>query len=104
MEYGYSVLMGIFAVVLFLYGLLITLSKDILLIPKNWASKTSDKKLYAKQFGKVIMLVSTAPLLSAGLALFGSFMMIPSIVVLIGGIIGGIILGIRMMPKEEDDE
>ena len=97
MEYGYSILMGIFAIVLLLYGLVIFLSGDILLVPKHWASKMSDPKKYAKQFGKIIMIISTAPLLSAILALFGSFMMIPSIIVLIGGIAGGIIIGIHIL-------
>ena len=102
MEYGYSILMGIFAGVLFLYGLTTFLSGDILLVARNWAAKISDKKRYARQFGKVIMIISTAPLLSALLALFGSFMIIPAVIVLIGGIIGGIVIGIHIMPKEEE--
>ena len=102
MEYGYSILMGIFAGVLFLYGLITFLSGDILLVARNWAAKISDKKRYARQFGKVIMIISTAPLLSALLALFGSFMIIPAVIVLIGGIIGGIVIGIHIMPKEEE--
>lgn len=48
------------------------------------------------------MIISTAPLLSALLALFGSFMIIPAVIVLIGGIIGGIVIGIHIMPKEEE--
>ncbi len=101
MEYGYSILMGIFAIVLLLYGLITFLTGDILLVAKHWAAKISDKKHYARQFGKVIMIISTAPLLSALLALLGSFMIIPSVIVLIGGIIGGIVIGIHIMPKEE---
>ena len=102
MEYGYSILMGIFAGIMFLYGLFIFLSGDISLVPKNWAAKISDEKRYAKQFGKVIMIISTAPFFSALLALFGSYMMIPSVIVLISGIAGGIAIGVRIMPKEEE--
>ena len=77
MDYAYSILMGIFAIALFLYGLLIFLSKDILLIVRQWAAKVTDKIRYARQFGKVIMIVSTAPLASELVALPGSFMIFP---------------------------
>ena len=48
------------------------------------------------------MIVSSAPLLSALVALFDSFMIIPAVIVLIGGIAGGIAIGIRIMPKDEE--
>ncbi|MBQ6639247.1 MAG: hypothetical protein IJH82_11480 [Lachnospiraceae bacterium] len=102
MEYGYSILMGIFGIVLLIYGLIVFLSGDIMLVPRNWAAKMTDKKRYAKQFGKVVMIVSSAPLLSALVALFDSFMIIPAVIVLIGGIAGGIAIGIRIMPKDEE--
>lgn len=101
MEYAYSILMGIFGTLILLYGLIVFLSGDIELVPKNWSSKISDKKLYARQFGKVIMLVATAPILSAIVALFSSFMMIPAIIVLVGGIAGGIAIGVKLMPKDD---
>ena len=102
MEYGYSILMGIFGIVLLIYGLIVFLSGDIMLVPRNWAAKMTDKKRYAKQFGKVVMIVSSAPLLSALVALFDSFMIIPAVIVLIGGIAGGIAIGIRILPKDEE--
>lgn len=102
MEYGYSILMGIFGIVLLIYGLIVFLSGDIMLVPRNWAAKMTDKKRYAKQFGKVVMIVSSAPLLSALVALFGSLMIIPAVIVLIGGIAGGIAIGIRILPKDEE--
>ena len=58
MEYGYSILMGIFGIVLLIYGLIVFLSEDIMLVPRNWAAKMTDKKRYAKQFGKVVMIVT----------------------------------------------
>lgn len=97
MEYAYSILMGIFGTLILLYGLIVFLSGDIEPVPKKWSSKISDKKLYARQFGKVIMLVATAPILSALVALFGSFMMISAIIVLVGGIA----IGVKIMPKDE---
>ena len=102
MEYGYSILIGILGIILLLYGLIVFLSGDIMLIPKNWAAKMTDRKRYAKQFGKVIMIVSSAPLLSALVALFGSFIIIPAVIILIGGIAGGIAIGVRIMPKDEE--
>ena len=104
MEYGYSVIMLIFAAVLFLFGLLVFLTKDFLLIPRHWTAKTSDKKRYARQFGKVIMIVSTAPLLSAVTGLFGEKLIFIAVFVLIGGIIGGIIIGTTIMPKEDEED
>ena len=102
MEYGYSILIGILGIILLLYGLIVFLSGDIMLIPENWAAKMTDRKRYAKQFGKVIMIVSSAPLLSALVALFGSFMIIPAVIILIGGIVGGIVIGVRIMPKDDE--
>ena len=101
MEYAYSILMGIFGILILLYGLVIFLSGDIELVPKNRMAKIADKKRYARQFGKVIMLVATGPVLSAIIALFGTFMIIPAIIILIGGIVGGIIIGTKIMPKDE---
>lgn len=102
MEHAYSVLMGIFATLLFLYGLLVTLTKDDKLIFRSYAAKMTDKKLYAKQFGKVIMIVATAPALSAFVALFGEKFIIPALIVLIAGITGGIVIGTRIMPNDDE--
>lgn len=102
MEYAYSILMFIFGAAIFLYGLLVMLTRDHKLIMRHWAAKMTDPKLYARQFGKVLMIVSTAPLVSGLVALIGEKLMIPAVIVLIGGVIGGIVIGIRIMPKDEE--
>ena len=67
MEYGYSVLMGIFAAALLLYAGLMALTKDYNMLPyRSRASvKPKDKKKYALQLAKVIALVALSPALSS---------------------------------------
>ena len=54
-----------------------------------------------KRFAILIALISMAPLLSGIIALFGKIeiMIIPALIVLIGGIIAAIIIGVKIMPK-----
>ena len=104
MEYGYSILMFIFSVALLLYGLLALLTGDILLVPKYWTARITDKKRYAKQFGKVIMIISSAPFLSAIAGLPGGKWVILAVILLIGGVAGGIVIGTRIMPKEDEED
>ena len=65
-------------------------------------SKITDKKLYAKRFALLIAMIAVAPLLSGIIALFGKIeiMIIPALIVLVGGFIAALIIGIRFMPKE----
>ena len=52
--------------------------------------------------GKVIMIVATAPALSALVALFGEKFIIPALIVLIAGITGGIVIGTRIKPNDDE--
>lgn len=63
MERAYSILMFCFAAALALYGALVAQGRPDL-IRRRWAVKMKNPKAYAKQFGKVIALVSLAPLSS----------------------------------------
>lgn len=102
MDKAYSILTIIFAVCLFLYAGLLFILKDVDLIPKSHMSKITDKKLYAKRFALLIAMIAVAPLLSGIIALFGKIeiMIIPALIVLVGGFIAALIIGIRFMPKE----
>ena len=65
-------------------------------------AKITDKKLYAKRFALLIAMIAMAPLLSGIIALFGKIeiMIIPALIVLVGGFITALIIGIKFMPKE----
>ena len=100
MEYGYSVLMGIFAAALLLYAGLMALTKDYKILPfrSRAAVKPKDKKKYTVQLAKVIALVSLAPLLSA---LAGLWNLIVAVMVLILATIFFIWLGTKIMKGVE---
>lgn len=102
MDKVYSIVTIVFALCLLLYAGILFILKDVDLIPKSYMAKISDKKLYAKMFAILIALISMAPLLSGIIALFGKIeiMIIPALIVLIGGIIAAIIIGVKIMPKE----
>ena len=67
MEYGYSILMGIFAGAILLYAGLLALTKDYKMLPirVRQSVKPKDPKKYTAQLAKVIALVSLSPALSA---------------------------------------
>lgn len=67
MEYGYSILMGIFAGAILLYAGLMALTKDYKMLPirARQSVKPKDPKKYTAQLAKVIALVSLSPALSA---------------------------------------
>ena len=67
MEYGYSILMGIFAGAILLYAGLLALTKDYKMLPirARQSVKPKDPRRYAAQLAQVIALVSLSPALSA---------------------------------------
>jgi len=90
MEYGFSILMFIFSGAILLYALLLGLTKDIKLIPRNYAVKIKNKKRYAVQFAKITAVVSIAPALTGAISLFTQ-----NIFCIIGMLILSFILCIR---------
>ncbi|MBQ6021010.1 MAG: hypothetical protein IJL26_12630 [Clostridia bacterium] len=100
MEHAYSILMFIFAGALFLYGLLMFATKDINLIPyrRRYAAKMSDKKLYVRQLGKIVMLTALSPAISAavGLLPLGETVW-PEAVALLGSMVLFLWIGTKMI-------
>ncbi|MBQ6163030.1 MAG: hypothetical protein IJK23_01010 [Clostridia bacterium] len=100
MEHAYSILMFIFAGALLLYGLLMFITKDINLIPyhRRYSAKMSNKKLYVRQLGKIVMLTALSPAISAavGLLPLGERMW-PAFVALIGSMILFLWIGTKMI-------
>lgn len=62
-----TILMFIFSGMLYLYALILFLTKDSRLICFDYMVKMKNRKKYARQFAKVIALVATVPILT-GLA------------------------------------
>ena len=100
MEYGYSVLMGIFSALLLLYAGLMALFKDYKMLPlrARTSVKPKNEKKYMTQLAKIIALVSLSPALSA---LAGLWNMLAALIVLIGSAILFIWLGTKLMRNVE---
>ncbi len=83
MEYGYSVLMGIFAVALWIYAGLMAVFKDYNMLPTRARTSVEPKnpKEYMTRFAKVLALVACSPALSA---LTGLWNMAAALIVLLG--------------------
>lgn len=96
MEYGYSILMGVFAAALLIYAGMMALFKDYKMLPyrARVSVKPKNEKLYMTQLAKVVALVALAPALSA---LTGLWNMIAAFVVLIVSAVLFIWLGTKMM-------
>ena len=79
MEHGFSVLMLIFGIAILLYAGLVTVC-GYSVIPRGYAAKPKNKRVYAKQFAKLLLLVAAAPLVSA---LVGLWHWIPALIMLV---------------------
>ena len=96
MEYGYSILMGIFAGLILIYAGLMALTKDYKMLPfrARVSVQPKDEKRYMKQLAKVVAMVALAPALSA---LTGLWNMIVALIVLIVSAVVFIWLGTKIM-------
>ncbi len=96
MEYGYSILMGIFAAAILFYALLMALTKNYNMLPyrAQFAVKPKNPRKYMTQLSKVVALVALAPALSA---LAGLWNMTVAVIVLIVGGVVFIWLGTKLM-------
>ena len=66
----FSILMFCFSGALFLYSVLLYITKDYKLIPRGYVSKTDDKQAYTKQVAEIVALVAVAPAHCGYIALF----------------------------------
>ena len=100
MEYGYSILMGIFAAAILLYAGLMALTKNYKILPvrATQSVKPKDEKRYMTQLSKVVALVALSPALSA---LTGLWNMTAALVVLIVSAVLFIWLGTKIMKGVE---
>ena len=100
MDYGYSILMGIFAAAILLYAGLMALTKNYKILPvrATQSVKPKDEKRYMTQLSKVVALVALSPALSA---LAGLWNMTAALVVLIVSAVLFIWLGTKIMKGVE---
>lgn len=96
MEYGYSILMGIFSGAILIYAGLMALFKDYKMIPlrSRQSVKPKNPKQYSLSLSKVLALTSLSPALSA---LMGLWNLPLAFIVLIVSMIVFIYLGTKIM-------
>ena len=94
--FEYSILMIIFGVAIFLYGIYIYCAKNPF-IPKSNVSKVT--KSYKKYVAKITLIVSVGPILSGLVALLGDsdIIMTAALLTLIFSIIIGFIISIKYL-------
>ena len=100
MEYGYSILMGIFAGAILVYAGIMALTGDYNILPvrARQSVKPKDPKKYTVRLAEVIALVALSPALSA---LAGLWNMHAALVVLFVTMVVFIWLGTRIMKGAE---
>lgn len=94
MEYGFAILMFALAAFLFIYALIVS-TGETGLIMKYKAAKVNDSKKYAKQFSKIMMLVSTSPLLSGIVGMIVKENVLPAFLTLLISLIITIFMGVK---------
>lgn len=99
MEYGFSILMFIFAAMLLLYALALYRSKDPKMIPRHYSAKMLYPGQYARYVAKIVAVVALAPILSGVVGLFLQNW-IPA-AVLVAGLVAAIWLGVRYVKYKD---
>ena len=100
MEYGYSILMAIFAGALLFYAGLMVLTKDYKMLPLRAQTSVKPKNppKYMTQLAKLVALVACSPALSAFVGLWN---MTAAFIVLIATGVLFIWLGTKMVHNEK---
>ena len=105
MENGFPILMLLFSGALYLYALLLALTKDAGMIPRQDKARLPDPKAYARRFAGIMALVAFVPL-AAGVAglIYGDKR---TLIVLIAGLVfslwGATQLIQKVMPPEPEE-
>ena len=96
MDHYFSVFMFIFAGALFLYALLLAITKDYNMLPyrATVSVKPKDPKRYTLQLAKVVMLVAAAIAAGAAAALWN---MAVGALVMVAGVIEAVWIGTKIV-------
>ena len=101
MESGYAILMFCFSGALFLYAVILALTRDPKMIRRHYAARMENPRAYAAIFAKIMALVALAPAASGIAALVCGSDSVYPVRVLIGGFVLAITIGVYMMRKIE---
>lgn len=101
MNYAYTIIMFGLAVGLLLFAANIWII-GFRAIPRRHSVNPPDKEQYAKDFARLLAILSISPFLSGAFSLFGDIevMILPSLIVLAVSFILFLIIGIRLMHKQ----
>lgn len=101
MEYAVFIIMLIFSVCIFLYGVYIYFSKKPFLPPRVEVSMKKTEE-YRKYLAKMIMIVSPSPILGGLVTLLGdsTLVVILTFIVIIGSFVGFLILGQKIFKEK----
>ena len=99
MDHGFPILMFIFATALFLYAVILAITKDYKLLPyrSQVSVKPTDPKKYTFQLAKVIALVSLAVAVGAAVALWNQLI---GAIVILAGVIAAIWSGTKIVKNK----
>lgn len=98
MEYGFSILMFIFAGVLLLYAALMALTKDYRMLPyrSRQSVKPKNPKKYMVQLAKIVALTALAVAAGAAVALWS---LAAGAAVMVAGVVAALWLGTKLIQK-----
>ena len=99
MEYGFSILMFIFAGALLLYAALMIATKDVRFIPYRvrGKAKMKNRQAYVAWVGKIVALTACAPLLGGLVGLLNAGAGMAALAV---GLVAFIWLGVKLMKRD----
>ena len=101
MEIGVFVLMLVFGVCIFLFGLQLCVSKHPY-VPYRIQPSIPKRKSYLPYLGKIVMLVSLSPVLGGCVSLLGDsgLVMFLTVLTITGSFVGLILLGIKIFHEK----
>lgn len=101
MDEVYSIIMFAMAAGIAIVGLLLIVTKNMNILLKRIyiSAKMHDKKKYAKRFGLSLLIVAGVFLISGIVGLLGplDIVIIPALIVLVGGLVGAIFIASRLV-------
>ncbi len=99
MDNGFSIFMFIFAAALFLYAVILAITKDYKMLPVRAQVPVKPKhpKAYTVQLAKVIALVSLAVAAGAGIGLWNQLI---GAIVILAGVIAAIWAGTKIVKNK----
>ena len=93
MNYVYPIIMGCLALGILGYAAVIAIAGTTDLIPRHYAAKVRNKKIYARRFALLLVIVAAAPIISG---IVGLFSVLAGVIILIIGLAICLYVGARV--------